>query len=157
MSHVRFAEAADIPALIELGRQMHVQSRYAWMLFNADRLWTYLEAAIENKQSCVIVAGDAAAPGAGLTGALLAHALPLPFSSDFIAHIDYFYVVPKRRGSPIAMKAMAGLRRWAENREVAEIVLPNKYGMGQVYSTTFFTKLGLKVVGGVHAMWIDRK
>src|SRR5437870_7364023 len=128
MSQVRFAEAADIPALIELGRQMHVQSRYAWMLFNADRLWTFLEAVIANKQHCVIVAADDASPGASLTGALLASAQGLPFSSDFVAHIDYFYVVPRRRGTPAAMKMMAGLRRWANNREIAEILVSNSFG-----------------------------
>ncbi|HWW04217.1 hypothetical protein [Collimonas sp.] len=157
MSHVRFAEAADIPALIELGRQMHVQSRYAWMVFNANSLWKYLEAVISNKSHCVIVASDDASPGASLTGGLLAHAQSLPFSSDFVAHIDYFYVAPKRRGTPVAMKMMIGLRRWADNREIAEILLSNGFGTEQVYSGKLLTKLGLKAVGGVHAMWMDRK
>jgi hypothetical protein len=160
MSQVRFARPEDIPALVDLGRQMHVQSRYTWMQFNAKRLWTCLEAAIANKQHCVIVATDdgveSDASTANLSGVLWACAFGLPFSSEFVAQIDYLYVIPKRRGTPAAMKMMAGLRRWANNRQIAEILLPNAFGADEVYSTKLLGKMGLKAVGGVHSMWVDR-
>ena len=161
MSQVRFANPADIPALMDLGRQIHAQSRYAWMQFNAIRLWTSLEAAITNKQHCIIVATDTGiendASAAKLTGVLWANAFGLPFSSERVAQIDYLYVTPKRRGTPTTMKMMAGLRRWAHNREVAEIVLKNAFGVDEVYSAKLLSKLGLKPVGGVHSMWVDRQ
>lgn len=161
MSQVRFAEIQDIPGLVELGRQIHVQSRYAWMQFNASRLWTSLNAAIANKQHCVIVATDHAvevdASSSKLTGVLWGSAFGLPFSSERVVQINYLYVIPKRRGTPAAMKMMAGLRRWSHNREVAEILLPNAFGTDEVYSAKLLAKLGLKAVGGVHSMWVDRQ
>ncbi|WP_343725355.1 hypothetical protein [Herbaspirillum huttiense] len=163
MSEVRFARMEDIPSLIDLGRQIHVQSRYAWMQFNATRLWSSLEAAIDNKQHCLIVANqgreDASAQSATqeMIGALWAYAIALPFSSDFVAKIDYLYVLPRYRGTPVAMKMMAGFRRWAGNRQVSEISLLNAFGDDTAYSGKWLGKLGIKPVGGVHSMWLDRR
>ena len=169
MSQVRFAKPQDIPALVNLGRQIHVQSRYAWMPFNATRLWTCLEAAIASKEHCIIVAtrgtdkntinntSHSEDSSAALIGVLWGCAMALPFSSELVAQIDYLYVTPMYRGTPATMKMMAGLRRWAHNREVAEIVLPNAFGVDQVYSARLLSKLGLKPVGGMHSMWVDRQ
>ncbi|OOG51605.1 hypothetical protein [Polaromonas sp. C04] len=157
MSEVRFAQPGDIPALIELGRQMHVQSRYAWMVFSASRVWTYLENAIPNKQYCVIVATQDAASDAPLCGLLLATAHQYSFANDFMAQIDYLYVLPTKRGTPAAMKMMAGFKRWAGNREVGEISMANRFGANEAYTGKLFGKLDMPAVGGVHAMWVQRK
>jgi GNAT superfamily N-acetyltransferase len=163
MSEVRFARADDLPVLVDLGRQIHVQSRYAWMQFNAARLWNNLEAAIDNKQHCLIVAtsrnGEAStqAESDKLIGVLWAYAVSLSFSSDFIAQIDHLYVLPRYRGTPVAMKMMAGLRRWANNRQVSELLLANAFGSEQAYSGKWLGKLGLKSIGGMHSMWMDRQ
>ena len=168
MSQVQFAQMQDIPSLVELGRQIHAQSRYAWMPFSAKRLWSALETAIPNKQHCLIVAlesslgheadkGQSAHAGeATLMGVLWACAQALPFCNEFVAQVDTLYVMPKHRGSPVAMKMMTGLRRWANNRQVAEILIPNAFGVDQVYSAKLLGKLGLKPVGGVHSMWMER-
>jgi GNAT superfamily N-acetyltransferase len=162
MSEVRFARMEDIPSLIDLGRQIHVESRYAWIQFNATRLWNSLEAAVDNKQHCLIVAAHNHQGVSGqrstqeVIGALWAHAMALPFSNDFVAHIDYLYVLPRFRGTPVAMKMMAGFRRWADNRQVSELSLVNAFGDGPAYSGRWLEKLGMKSVGGVHSMWMDR-
>lgn len=172
MSQVRFATHQDIPALVEFGRQIHAQSRYAWMPFSAKRLWATLEKGLESKQHCLIVATASLPADAQqnntqgsqhdhgslpLIGVLWASALALPFCNEFAAQIDTLYVVPLRRGSPVTMKMMAGLRRWANNRQIAEILIPNAFGVDQAYSAKLLGKLGLKPVGGVHSMWVDRQ
>lgn len=158
MTQVRFAQLADIPALVELGRHMHVQSRYGWMVYSASQTWKYLERVIPNKQSCVIVAvGEGTGAQADVYGALLAAARQYPFSTDFAAHIDYLYVTPAKRGTPVAMKMVTAFRRWANNREVAEITITNQFGSGQAQSAKLLTKLGMPPVAGQHSMWVQRK
>lgn len=158
MTEVRFAVPSDIPALIAMGRQMHVQSRYAWMAFSSDRLWKFLERIIPSKQHCVIVAADSDTTlGMPLSGVLMASTHLYPFSSDAMAQMDYLYVAPARRGSPIAMKMLAGFRRWANNREVAEIVIANQFGVNQVATGKLLNRLGIPAVGGLHSMWVERK
>jgi len=160
MSQVRFAQSEDIPALVDLGRQMHVKSRYAWMQFNAKRLWDSLEAAIPNTRHCLIVATSGAKAGEvefeKKIGVLWACITSLPFSRELIAQVDYLYVVPKWRGSPVAMKMMAGLRRWAQNREVGEIIINNTWASEQPYSGKFLNKLGIASIGTVHSIWMNR-
>lgn len=162
MSEVRFAQLDDIPSLVDFGRHIHVQSRYAWMNFSASRLWSSLERAIDNKQHCLIVATNSQRISSALDtqpemiGVLWAHAVPLPFSDDFVAHIDYLYVLPKSRGTPTAMKMMTGLRRWANNRQVSELLVSNAFGSEQGYSGKWLGKLGMSLVGGVHSLWMDR-
>lgn len=151
MTQVRFAQLSDIPAMVEMGRQMHVQSRYGWMVYSASQTWKYLERVIPNKQCCAIVAVGTAAD---VCGVLLATARPYPFSTDFAAHIDYLYVAPPKRGTPVAMKLVTAFRRWANNREVAEITIANHFGSGQAQSAKLFTKLGMPSVGDQHSMWV---
>jgi hypothetical protein len=164
MSIVRFAESADIPALIELGRQMHVQSRYGWMTFASSRVWQYLEKAIPNKQFCVIVATESVGPATStastnpaLSACLIANVSQFPFCYDFCAQVDYLYVAPAKRGSPMAMKMLTAFKRWAANRDVTEITIPNRFGANDAKTAKLISKLGMPVVGGVHAMWVDRK
>ena len=83
------------------------------------------------KQHCVIVAVQEAAAGTPLSGLLLASAHQYSFANDFMAQIDYLYVLPAKRGTPAAMKMMAGFKRWAGNCEVGEISMANRFGANQ--------------------------
>ncbi|MGB4115455.1 MAG: GNAT family N-acetyltransferase [Polaromonas sp.] len=157
MTQVRFAQLSDIPAMVELGRQIHVQSRYGWMMYSASQTWKYLERVIPAKQNCVIVAVQVTPAESTTVGVLVATARQYPFSTDLCAHIDYLYVTPPKRGTPVAMKLVTAFRRWANNREVAEITITNQFGPGQAQSAKLFTKLGMPSVGGQHSMWVQRK
>lgn len=45
------------------------------------------------------------------------------------------------------MKMLAGLRRWAINREVAEIFVPSTFGKDEGYVGRFMNKLGMAARG----------
>lgn len=157
MTTCRFAELADLPAMVALGRQMHVQSRYGWMQYRASQVWKYLETTIPSKQCCVIVALATTATEAAVCGVLVATARQFPFSFDFVAQVDYLYLVPSQRGTLTAMKMLTAFKRWANNREVTEILIPNNFGTGQAYTDKLFTKLGMTAVGNMHTLWMQRK
>ena len=152
---LRFATPADIPALVELGRAMHVESRYGWMVYGADRVWKRLEELIERKDWCVMVATEAAS--ADLDGFLIGSTHQYPFANDFVANLEFFYLMPSRRRGLTAMKMFAAFRRWATNRGVAEITLSNRFGANEAYVGKLFARLGMPAVGGMHAAWVEQR
>lgn len=155
MMDVRFATGADIPALVALGRSMHVESRYGWMVYSADRAWKRLENMLARNDCCVMVAADDVGE---LSGFLIGTVSEYAFAHDFVANLDFVYLVPARRSGLTAMKMFTAFRRWAINREVAEIVLSNRFGAeNEAYVSKLFAKLGMPAVGGVHSTWIERR
>ncbi len=144
MTELRFAQPADIPALVELGRTIHVQSRYGWMVYSASRTWAYLERILASKQHCVMVA----VRDEQVVALLAASAQQYPFGNDFSAQIEVFYVVPVMRGSPIAMNMLGALRTWANNRDVVEIWMLDRFGSETGYTAKLFKKLGMPSAGG---------
>lgn len=155
MTTVRFATNADIPALVALGRSMHVESRYGWMVYSADRAWRRLEEMIGRSDCCVMVAVDEIGE---LCGFLIGTVSEYAFAHDFVAQLDFIYLVPVRRSGLTAMKMLTAFKRWAMNREVAEIVLSNRFGAeNEAYVSKLFSRLGMPAVGGVHTMWIERR
>lgn len=123
------------------------------MVYGSSRTWKYLERAIPSKDSCAIVA--LGSDGA-FCGTLLATARQYVFSNDFSATVDYFYVLPAKRGTPVAMKMLTAFKRWAGNREVAEIRISNHFGGDSTKSARLFAKLEMTPIGGQHSMWTQR-
>lgn len=155
MTDVRFAVAGDLPALVELGRAMHVESRYGWMVYAADRVWKQLEELIERKDWCVLVATEAAS--AELEGFLIGSIHQYLFANDFAANLEFFYLTPSRRRGLTAMKMFTAFRRWAANRGVSEITLSNRFGANEAYVGKLFARLGMPAVGGMHAAWVEQR
>ena len=153
MTAYRFAEPADIPALVELGRTIHVESRYGWMVYSAKRAWAYLERILGNKQHCVIVATQ----DEQLVGLLAASAFQYPFCNEFSIQIEVLYVIPALRGSPAAMRLLGALKKWANNRDAVEIWVLDRFGPADGRTARLLTKLGMPTAGGLHAMWVERQ
>ncbi|MCJ0762040.1 GNAT family N-acetyltransferase [Variovorax terrae] len=153
MSQPRFAQASDIPRLVELGRRIHAESRYAWMPYSAQRAWRYLEQALPSKQHCAMVVQQS---DGSLAALLLASAQQYAFSNNFAVQIDVFYVLPQLRGSPAALRLLGALRKWADNRDVVEIWLLDRFTGAPNRNHRLLEKLGLTAVGAMHAKWIDR-
>lgn len=154
MMDARFAVKADIPALVELGRSMHVESRYGGMVYGADRAWKRFEDTIDCKDFCVMVVEN---DDGELAGFLVGSVSEYAFAHDFVANLEFLYLLPARRSGLTAMKMLAAFRRWAKNREFAEIMLCNRFGANESYITKLFAKLGMPVVGGVHAAWVANR
>ena len=90
---------------MELGRTIHVESRYGWMVYSANRTWNYLKSILASKQHCVMMA----VREEQVVALLAASAQQYPFGNDFAAQIEVFYVVPALRGGPIAMSMLGAL------------------------------------------------
>jgi GNAT superfamily N-acetyltransferase len=130
-----------------------VQSRFGWMVYSAKRTWSYLERALGNKQHCIMVAVQ----DDQLVGLLTGFASQYPFCNEFSVQIDVLYVIPSLRGSRIAMQLLVALKKWAHNRDAAEIWVLDRFGSSDGRTAKLLTKLGMPTTGGLHSMWVDRQ
>jgi hypothetical protein len=152
MTQLRFAEVADIPQLVELGREIHAQSRYVSLPYGAKHTWGYLERVIPSKQHCLIVAER----DGELRGVLLASAKPYLFCAEVSAQIEVFYLQPTLRGTPVAVRMLAALRRWSENRDVAEIWMLDQWAANAERNKPLFERLGMAGAGRLRSRWVQR-
>src|SRR5438093_5866063 len=107
---VRFAIKEDIPGLVELGREAHVESRYAWLSYSPERVWEQIDKAIQRNDHCCLVAHDAKQEPYGF---LHGYTEEYFFARARAARLEFLYILPKRRGGLDAMKMLAGFRQWA--------------------------------------------
>lgn len=156
MSNVRFAQIGDIPALVELGREIHAKSRYAWMPFDANRLWLALEIAIQDSGQCVIVASDYRDLGARVFAGIWAKVVAPEFTREFFADVVYLYSRPERRGSPSVMKMLVGMRTWARNRKCCCIRISRRPMPAHLMKTEFLERLGFQISNESVELWLPR-
>ena len=78
------------------------------------------------------------------------------FSSSLVAHSILLYVDPKWRGSPAAVKFIHAFRKWALNRDVAQICIGVATGVTIGRTDRFLKRLGFKMTGGNYALVVKK-
>lgn len=151
---IRFAQLSDIPACIELGRQLHQMTRFSIHAFQPDRISTNLQSLIEVGQNqkrshCLLLAENS---GAQLTGCLLACIERHIFSDQPIASVITFGVLPQNRMGGTALKLLDAFKKWALNRGEFEINAGVNSGLQIDKTDRLMKRLGFEVTGGNYAL-----
>ena len=149
---VRFAIKEDIPGLVELGREAHVESRYAWLSYSPERVWDQIDKAIQRNDHCCLVAHDGKHEPYGF---LHGYTEEYFFARARAARLQFLYILPKRRGGLDAIKMLTGFRQWAIKKEVVEIRIDAAMGVETSRTDRLFKRLGFQMVGGNYSRWID--
>ena len=147
---VRLAsDSDDIEKMVVLGAMMHRESGYASHPYDADKLRTRGERALEeNGRTCLLMAERGGEP----IGMLFAVVSEFYFSRALGATALAFFVVPEHRGGMAAIKLLHGFRRWAQNRKVAEISIHVTSGVHMARTDKLLKRLGFKMTGGNYSM-----
>jgi N-acetylglutamate synthase-like GNAT family acetyltransferase len=152
--NIRFATLTDIPACIELGRQMHAVTRFAAYDYDAGRLARALKKVIGTGRDacgshCFLVAED----GAGCIAGLLIGCMQKHFFSELpVASVIYYAVLPGRRMSGAGLRLLTTFRKWAENRGAFELSVGTNSGVELEKTDRFLRRLGLQRTGGNYAL-----
>jgi hypothetical protein len=151
---IRFAQLSDIPACIELGRQLHQMTRFSIHAFQPDRIASNLQSLIEVGQNqkrshCLLLAENS---GAQLTGCLLACIERHIFSDQPIASVITFGVLPQNRMGGTALKLLDAFKKWALNRGAFEINAGVNSGLQIGKTDRLMKRLGFEVTGGNYAL-----
>lgn len=148
---IRFATREDIPALVEVGRRIHAETRFNQFDFRPDRVAETLAAVIGDARGvhCFLVAEDSDCQAVGgLIGSVERHL----FSDQFVATLVDFVVLPEKRMSGAGIRLMAAFRQWAENRGAAELNAGVSSGVALERMDKFFRRLGFRFIGGNYSM-----
>jgi GNAT superfamily N-acetyltransferase len=150
MSQIRFATAADIPELVQLGVKVHSEMKQASLPFNADRLAGQLNACLNPvKQNYCVLAAES---DGVIVGVIWGYIAQHYFSDAWVATEYMFYVRPEFRGTPIAVRLLHAYRKWAENRGASEVMICMTTGVDVERFDRFLRKMKFDYVGGNFSM-----
>ena len=148
---VRFGTPKDLPDLMDLVRSAHIESRFAWMTFNARSTWRFLEGRMGQKGACVLVAHREEE----LIGGLLADTQTHWFSGTKYILLRALYIRPEFRGGVAAMKMLHGLRQWAANTHAAELRIEETFLEPSASLEKILKRLGYQPTGKVWSTWVN--
>ncbi len=150
---IRHARPMDVPELLELGREIHEESRLSGLSYDAQKLRQSLEGMFAHQKGthCLLLAisgnGD-------IAGVMLGYITEYFFSRDRVATNIVFYVRPEYRGSSAAAKLVMAFRTWAANRDAAEVSVNITSGIRMEKFHSFLMKMGFEHIGGNYSLWM---
>lgn len=147
---IRFASTDDLPACVELGRQLHQLTRFTRYQFQPERVASQLRTLIETGQNiqrshCMLLAENQEGL---LCGALIACIERHIFSDQPVASVISFGVLPQARMGGAAIKLLLSFQRWADKRGAFEINLGVSSGLQIEKTGRLMQRLGFVLTGG---------
>lgn len=143
---IRFATLQDVPALVELGRQMHAITRFHTLRFDGDQVRQALEAMLTKGQDKYVLFVAASSQGA-VVGGLLAVLETHVFSRQLTASIMHYDVLPQHRMAGYGLRLLKAFEQWCKNRHVVEINFGINSGVDTERLGRFARKLGYLKTG----------
>lgn len=141
---IRNATREDLPALVDLSRQMVQESpRYSRLTFAPWKLEHLLGALIDSPDGFVMVA-DLEGELVGVMAAMVSdHWMAVErMASDF-----GLFILPGYRGGTSAMRMVRAYLEWARARGAAEITLGISTDVQSEQTARFYQSLGLRQFG----------
>jgi GNAT superfamily N-acetyltransferase len=136
---------ADRNQLLNLCRQMHAESRYAFLPFDVAKVNLVLDLYMQEKrQRCAL----AAVIGDRVVGAVAGYVTEYAFCSELVASDQIVYVIPRSRGTLAAVRLIEAFRVWARDQGARELVLGITTGVDARRTGELFEKLGFEFAGG---------
>lgn len=143
---IRKATQHDIPALVELSAQMHVESDFRDVPFDPEMTTSFFEVIVDGENCTVFVSENKEGELTGMIGGILN---PFQFSLLRKANDLGFYVVPEERKGRAAIKLEEAYRNWAFSFEdVVRVYLGITTGFDKIGE--LYERLGYTCVGGLY-------
>lgn len=140
---IRVATEADIPALVDLGLEMHKESNFASLTFDVEKTKEY----VKNLLGYGIVFCSEA--NGTVTGFIAGFLYQPYFSYDWMASDIGLFIKKDARGGMAAPKLIDAFTKWAQEKGAKQIrpgisVGGNIEGVGRLYE-----RMGYSIVGSV--------
>lgn len=143
----------DIAPLVELGRLCHVESRFARLPYDGERVAQRFNHMIEKPLSTTFFVGARHSTGE-IHGLMIGSIDEYFFSRERIASSIFLLVHPDHRGGLAAIKMVMAFRAWAHARAAAEMYIGVASGVSMHRTGRFLFKLGLELSGGNYSAWL---
>lgn len=142
---IRAATVNDLPALIAIGREMHAESWYAYLAFDAEKLAIVLRQLVNGAGFLDVYERDGAIEG-GMAGVCS----EMWFCTARIASDLALFVRTGRRGSIAAARLVESFMAWARSKGAAEVNLGISTNIRKVETGRFYEAMGFQHVGGIY-------
>ena len=143
---IRKATAHDVPALIAIGKEMHAESWYAYLDFDADKLATVLLRLIDTG-FLEVSERDGEIDG-GMAGIIS----EMWFCRELIASDLALFVRPGKRGSIAAARLVERFVGWARWKGAVEVNLGISTGVRKEETGRLYEAFGCTHVGGIYKL-----
>lgn len=144
---IEWVTRGSVDEAVELGREMHAESRFTALPFDADRLRKSFVGAIDDDRGVYFLA-LARSSGGDAAGGLFGTVEKPYFTSGVLAHDYAFYVRPDFRGSSAALKLLSAFRRWAQKRGARELHVYQTVAVDSDRFDRMMRRAGFEYAGG---------
>lgn len=131
----------DTTGILNLGRQLHQESRFNGTSFDEPKCLMLLEQTLKYPHRVFIAYDDQ------FQGLLILQMSTQFFNDDMWAGDQAFYVTPEARGSGLAQQLITVGETWAKSEGATELVILHNAGIGLDTAEKFYNKLGLTLSG----------
>ena len=143
----------EVAALVELGRICHLESRFARLPYDCERVAQRFTHMIEHPLTTTFFVSARDATGE-LHGLMIGSIDEYFFCRERIASSLFLLVHPEHRGGLAAIKMVMAFRAWAQSRAAAEVYIGVASGVSMQRTGRFLSKLGLQLSGGNYSSWL---
>lgn len=142
---IRPATEEDIPRLVELGRMMHAESRYAGLDYAATKVDALLRRLMTD--GFLIVAQQGERLVGGFAGMISEHW----FSHDLVAADLALFIEPDARGGMTAPRLVKAFVTWAKARGASVIDIGVNTGVHTEETGMLLERLGGRLCGHLYS------
>lgn len=146
-------DTPDLPTLVELGRLCHLESRFARLPYDCERVHQRFAQMISRPLSTTFFV-KAQNTNGDIHGLMIGSIEEYFFCSERIASSIFLLVHPAHRGGLAAAKMVLAFRAWAQARVAAEVYVGVASGVTMQRTGRFLSKLGLELSGGNYSAWL---
>jgi GNAT superfamily N-acetyltransferase len=152
MMKLRQATQDDVQIMVEIGRRVHAESRFARFPYDEDKLLENLGALIglqdkQGKHLCLLVENSEGK----LIGCIIGALEEYFFTRSCSASSILFWVDPAYRGSAAALRLIQSFRTWGAKNGASEICIPIASGIHMARTDRFLRRIGFSQTGGNYA------
>lgn len=147
MTTIRPGEKKDIPAALQLGKEMHEESPiYQQMDYSFQKVQDLLHRHVNEDGLVWLVAEQDGEIIGGILGIISEHY----FGKDLMAVDEALFVTKGKRGGSAAFKLIRGFAEIAALRGARRIMLGTTTGVEAEAVGRFYEKLGFERIGGLY-------
>lgn len=143
---IRKATAADIPAILAMGLNMHAESRYSRFDYDEDKYRGLVSRVVSHGIALV------AESGGEIAGVFLGVVSPHFFGNDLCSTDFIQYVRPEFRGGMAGIRLIKGYIKAARRAGVKDICIGNSSGISTERTGRLYERLGFQLHGGDYSL-----
>ena len=146
---IRHPEWRDLPQLLQLAHELHLESWYGHIELSENRVATFFVDQILNSETnfCRVAVRDGI-----IIGAVAGTRIRFWFSERHGTFDNFLYVIPQERGTMLAFRLWKMFREWSASSGAVELT----HGVGTAINSPradrFFRGVGMTHVGGIYKL-----